>query len=138
MRKTVAVDIDGVLADYSMGWKDDTFIGEPIPGAVEFTHELAKFADVLIFTTRCCEEVRGKYRSVSLARKFIQEWLDKHGFKYHEIWVGQGKPIAAAYIDDRAVPCRPQDDATQAELVYKTASNTAALLCGEALMKDST
>lgn len=32
-KKTVAVDLDGVLADYSTGWQGIEHIGDPIPGA---------------------------------------------------------------------------------------------------------
>lgn len=105
MRKTVAVDLDGVLADYSKGWQGLDTIGEPRPGAVEFTEELSREYDVLIFTTRCCEDMAGRkgYKAPKL-REIVQEWLDKYGFEYADIYIGQGKPIASAYVDDRAVP----------------------------------
>lgn len=109
MKKTVCVDVDGVLADYSAGWQGLDHIGDPIPGAVEFTKELAEFADIVIYTTRCCEDLNGRNGlKAPMLRKLIQEWLDKHGFTYHDIYVGQGKPICAAFIDDRAINCRPQ------------------------------
>ena len=109
MRPTIALDVDGVLADYRDGWKGIDHIGDPIPGAVEFTRRLAETADILIYTTRCCEEIQGRNGAKAhLLRKIVQEWLDKHGFVYHEIWTGQGKPIFSAVIDDRAVTCRPQ------------------------------
>ena len=108
MKKTVCVDLDGVLADYRDGWQGLENIGVPIKGAVAFTRELAKFAEVVIYTTRCCENL-GRGRTIAELRGLVQAWLDKHGFHYQDIYVGQGKPIAEAYIDDRAVSCRPQD-----------------------------
>jgi hypothetical protein len=105
-RKTVAVDLDGVLADFSKGWQGVDVIGDPIPGAVEFTRRLSVFADVLIWTTRCNPEI-GRGEGVQLLRNRVRDWLDKHGFFYADIWTGVGKPIAAAFIDDRAVTCRP-------------------------------
>lgn len=128
MRKTVCVDVDAVLADYSQGWRGIDHIGEPIPGAVEFTRQLAEFADVVIYTTRCCEEIdRGGLKAPMLV-KVVKDWLDKHGFAYHHIWSGQGKPIFAALIDDRAVPCTPQEDGP--ETAYGRALGWAKRLCG--------
>jgi len=106
MRKTVCVDVDGVLAQYD-GWKGVDHIGDPIPGAVEFTRSLAKHADILIYTTRCCEEINRPEKSHLLVNR-VRDWLDRHGFAYHAIWDGQGKPICAAIVDDRAVSLRPQ------------------------------
>ena len=40
----------------------------------------------------------------------VIEWLEKHGFPYTDVYIGQGKPRAAAFIDDRAVHCNPQKD----------------------------
>lgn len=108
MRKVVCVDLDGTLADYTGGWRGLNQIGDPLPGAVEFTKQLAEFADIVIFTCRCGEETAGK-RAPHLAANIVRDWLDKHGFVYHDIFVGQGKPIASAYVDDRAVYCDPSN-----------------------------
>lgn len=108
MRKTVCVDLDGVLADYSQGWQGVDHIGEPIPGAREFLQALSAMADVVIFTTRCNPEVN-KPESVNLLKRRIEEWLHKHGMPYDDIYTGIGKPIAAAYVDDRAIECLPQN-----------------------------
>lgn len=109
MRKSVCVDLDGVLADYSDGWQGVGVIGDPIPGAVEFTKQLAELFDVVIFTCRCNPEMDRPTVPHLLARR-VAEWLDIHGFTYHHIYVGVGKPVASAYIDDRAVVCQPQID----------------------------
>lgn len=107
-RKTVAVDVDGVLAKYD-GWKGVDHIGDPLPGAVEFTRALSEICDVLVYTTRCCEEINKPEKAHLLVNR-VRAWLDRHGFAYAEIWSGQGKPIAVAYIDDRGISCRPQED----------------------------
>lgn len=119
MKRTVCVDLDGVLADYSQGFQGIEMIGEPIPGAVQFTKELAEFASILVYTTRCSERVEGgslgtvpdggEQRSAKELQDIVKAWLDKHGFVYDDVWIGQGKPIASAYIDDRAVECVPRD-----------------------------
>ena len=107
MKKTVCVDLDGVLADFSGGWQGIDVIGDPIPGAVEFVKPLSELADVLIFTTRCSVDIQKL--APHLLRRPVQEWLDRNGFVYADIWTGRGKPIASAYIDDRAVHCAPQE-----------------------------
>ncbi len=108
MKKTVCVDLDGVLADYSKGWQGVDKIGDPIPGAVEFTKNLREFARVVIYTTRCKGKMFDRNERPEFLAGIVKAWLDRNGFAYDEIDVGQGKPIAAAYIDDRAVVCRPQ------------------------------
>jgi len=104
MRRTVAVDLDGVLAEYD-SWQGVEHFGEPIPGAKEFLAALGEFADVLIYTCRCNKELMREGSCLSANR--IRRWLDKHNMTYHAIYTGVGKPVAAAYVDDRAVVCRP-------------------------------
>ena len=106
MKKDVLVDVDGVLAQYD-GWKGVEHIGEPIFGAVEFTHLLGKQFNVVIFTTRCCADINKPEVPELLANR-VRGWLDRHGFHYDHIWTGQGKPIGVAIIDDRAIRCEPQ------------------------------
>ena len=107
MKKTVCVDVDGVLARYD-GWKGVDHFGEPIHGAKEFLEKLSAMCDVVIYTTRCCEEIN-KPEKAWLLKNRVRDWLDKHGLKYSDIFIGQGKPIASAYVDDRAISCRPQE-----------------------------
>ena len=94
--KTVCVDLDGVLAQYD-GWKGHEHIGEPISGAVRFTRALGDFCHVTIHTSR--SELH-----------FVETWLKKHAFHFSSIWQAPGKPMAVAYVDDRAVLCRPEKD----------------------------
>lgn len=110
-RPVVALDLDGVLCPYD-GWKGLDHFNDPFPGAVEFTRELAQQADILIFTSRCCAELRKPMTANFVANTIVREWLNKHGFVYHDIWIGEGKPAADWYIDDRALPCRPAEDPT--------------------------
>jgi hypothetical protein len=129
MKKNVCVDLDGVLADYSKGWQGVEVIGDPIPGAVEFTKSLSEFADVVVFTTRCNPEVN-KPEAAHLLVNRVREWLDKHGFRYADIYCGTGKPIASAYIDDRAITCRPQEGPKEdVPFTFWTAEIHAKRLC---------
>jgi hypothetical protein len=105
-RPTVCVDLDGTLADYSQGWQGVDTIGDPLPGAQAFVAQLRRSYEVVIFTTRCNPEVN-KPEAVHLLRNRVAAWLDRHGFEYDDIYTGTGKPIAGAYIDDRAIRCNP-------------------------------
>lgn len=110
MQKSIAVDLDGVLARYD-GWRGVDHIGEPLPGAAEFLRRLkAMGARVVIYTTRTNADpaVSERRESVEMLTQRVRLWLDAHGLPYDEIYVGQGKPLASAYVDDRAVPCLPQ------------------------------
>jgi len=130
MQKTVCVDLDGVLAQYD-GWKGVEHIGDPIPGAVKFTKRLQEMARVVIFTTRTNADpkISERSESVEMLTQRVKLWLDAHGFAYDEIYVGQGKPLASAYVDDRAVECCPQMVAPKHE--YEAAIQTVRVLVGE-------
>jgi hypothetical protein len=114
--KTVAVDLDGVLATYD-GWSET--IGEPIEGAQEFVRNLQEFATVVIWTTRANSDA---------GRKSVVRWLDEHGFNENGACVvadgAGGKFLSSAWIDDRAVSCRPQKDA----IAYEHAVSSAKQL----------
>ncbi len=99
-RPVVCVDLDGVLATYD-GWRGKGTIGEPVDGAIEFSRSLAEYADMLVYSSRV-EKVADA--------KVIRKWLDEHGIEYADVFAGKGKPVAHAYVDDRAVVCEPQKD----------------------------
>src|SRR5258706_657954 len=106
----VCLDLDGVLAKYDK-WRGVDHIGDPIPGALEFTKQLAKIAEIVIFTSRCAQDVlEGSRITPGQLRVRVIEWLEKHKFPYDDVYTGQGKPRAAAFIDDRAIMCSPQND----------------------------
>jgi len=129
MKRTVCVDLDGVLAHYD-GWKGIEHIGAPIEGALLFMQQLAHTYRVVVLTTRCKEYLNSSTspagttdpdrRPADQLAAIVRRWLDEHGFPYDEIYVGQGKPFAIAYIDDRAVACAPQDS-DDADFWFKTA-----------------
>ena len=108
--KSICIDLDGVLAKYD-GWKGLEHFGDPLPGAIEFTKKMVKTYRVIIFSSRTHEE---KDRDLGEAVKLVGAWLDRHGFAYDEIYTGAGKPFASAYVDDRGVSCRPQENGAKA------------------------
>jgi len=94
-KKTVAVDLDGVLAKYT-GFKGSKIIEDPAPTAKKLLQELSKEYIVAVYTSRQTE--------VAVA------WLERYNLlnyidavNYCQIERRAGKPVAVAYIDDRAV-----------------------------------
>lgn len=106
-KKTIAIDLDGVLAEYD-GWKGIEHIGKPIPGAKELIERLLKYGDTIIInTTRTSPEDNKGYTSEQLVEN-VKGWLQENGFPENvEIWSGEGKPGADIYIDDRALKHEP-------------------------------
>lgn len=124
----VCVDFDGVLAKYEK-WRGPDHIGAPVAGALEFARELDKIADIIIFTSRCSTDTGGEAARSGLSpgamRVRVIDWLEKHKFPFADVYIGQGKPRASAFIDDRAVHCSPQADPDAFE---KAIGSTRALL----------
>ena len=93
--RTIAVDFDGVIADYD-GWKGAGVLGPPRRDVLEALRGLhAEGWKIIIHTTRGETEISG--------------YLVEHGIPHHEInrnsdYRTQGtKPVADVYWDDRAL-----------------------------------
>ncbi len=93
-RRTIAVDFDGVIADYD-GYKGPGVLGAPRTDVIEAMRTLAAEGwKIVIFTTRGETE--------------ISSYLAKHGIPHDEInrnsdYKTQGnKVVADVYWDDRA------------------------------------
>lgn len=88
--KTIAIDFDGVLHEYSKGWNGGK-IERPEPGAKEALITLCKKYDVVILTARTDLEPVAKWMTAQ-----FPEVID-------QITITNVKPAAAIYIDDRAL-----------------------------------
>lgn len=108
-RHTVCVDLDKVLAKYD-GWKSLEHIGDPIPGAREFLTELANSYRVVIHTARFSNERVRNEGDIQRVKNIIEVWLRENNLDFDEVFTGTGKPLASAFVDDRAVNCQPEDD----------------------------
>ncbi len=122
-KKMVSVDIDGTLAHYD-GWKGVDKIGSPIPGAREFMEQLHKFARIQIYTARTNTK-RNKGHTEEELVGYVKAWLDESGMPYDEVYVGEGKPASSAFVDDRGVSCRPEENRD----AYMAALRDAMDLC---------
>ena len=116
--KTVCLDFDGVLAYYTE-WKGEDVIGEPVLGGfrlAELLHDAG--IDLVVHTCR----LNGDFPDVDYDTQYrkIREWLDTHGLTYVRLaGIGEGKPFAHCYVDDRGVHF-PPNCIHCAEAVYST------------------
>lgn len=106
-QKTICVDFDGVISDYSQGFQGADVFGPPIQGAAESIAALREQGwKVIIHTTR--KETHG-----------LRSYLRRNGIWFDEINrnnsqpkdTNQGKPMADVYLDDRAVRFTSWDQA---------------------------
>lgn len=102
MRKTIAVDFDGVIHSYHKGWHDGTIYGHCKEGAVECLTELAIDFEIIIYSTRCFDRVvNGKLQKNQVEE--IKQKLDEWGVPYDGIADKHNpKPLCVLFIDDNA------------------------------------
>ena len=92
--KTVCLDFDGVLHQYSSGWQGPGVIADPpVKGAVEFVRSLLdQDFTVAVYSSR------SRHKS---GRRNMRQWMLEHGFPVDLISFPEEKPPAILYIDDR-------------------------------------
>lgn len=116
-KKTIAIDFDGVLADYSKGYQGKDVFGAPIPGADNATKVLKENGwRIIIYTTRPNTEA-------------LRHWLKENNISYDFINENPDQPeeskgcklIADIYLDDRSLCFRGEWRWMIAEIAnYKT------------------
>lgn len=118
--KTVAIDFDGVIHRYSKGWQDGSTYDTPMPDARASIELLMKSGYcVVIFSTRDPIQIQAWFETHM--PEFRTEIMQPH----ERFWNSQGiigvtrhKPVAFAYIDDRAIHFNTWQMAL-AELVWR-------------------
>lgn len=100
--RTVCIDLDGVLAEYTK-WQGSDHFGDVIPAGVELCRMLKEAGcTVIIFT--CRMNAQGVNSDFIAIRKAISNWLHLNNIEFDHIALHvEGKPFANAYVDDRAV-----------------------------------
>lgn len=89
VKKTVAVDFDGVIHLYSKNYHDGTIYDPPVPGSLAGLSYIERLGfQIVIFTARP-------------NRREIRHWLKKNGFPPYK--VTNRKPPAILYIDDKGM-----------------------------------
>jgi hypothetical protein len=101
MKPSVCVDLDGVLAQRS---GVVATIGDPYPDAQLFLRAIKVDFYIIIHTARAVDEGN---------LKDVRDWLQKFEMPYDSIWTQSGKPLAIAYVDNRAVVCKGDEGATE-------------------------
>ena len=91
-RPRLAVDFDGVIHRYRLGFQDGSIYDVPVVGAKRTLERLHKDWWLYIYTTRARSRA---------GQRAVGAWLRKHRIPFDEV-VGD-KPVAFAYIDDRAI-----------------------------------
>lgn len=99
-KPTICLDFDGVLNNYHGFDRHD--LGEIRPGAEEFLKKLSRNYNVIIFSVRPFPK--------------IVKWLKKHNLDEYVWDVTSRKPVALAYIDDRALRFEGNYEETLKEL----------------------
>lgn len=96
-RKTLAVDFDGVIADYSKGYQGPDVFGSPIEGAAEFLQKLHDEGwRIIIWTAR--EEI-GLLKKYLDANKIPYDFVNENpdqSTTAKKVW-------ADVYLDDRGL-----------------------------------
>lgn len=104
-KRTICIDFDGVIHDYSSGWQGEDVFGQMIPNADTGTSVLKqKGWTVIIFTTRKKTDE-------------LEKWLKEHNITYDYINENPGQPdgtsgkiMADVYLDDRGICFRGRWD----------------------------
>lgn len=103
-KQTIAIDFDGVLADYSEGYQGKDVFGSMVPGADNATKVLKENGwIIIIYTTRPATEA-------------LKKWLDDNKITYDYINENPDQPeeskgcklMADVYLDDRSLQFRGQ------------------------------
>jgi len=90
----ICVDFDDTISVRAFG---TVF---PAEGVIEALQRLrANGYKVIVHSARAWEEFPDRAKRIDDMRHLLDEW----GVPYNEIWVGAGKPVAKAYIDDKAI-----------------------------------
>jgi adenylylsulfate kinase len=94
-RRTIAVDFDGVIADYG-GWIGDRDLGAPRRDVIAALHQLRNEGwKIVVHTTRSANAIRGYLIEADVPFDEINSNTD--------YVTGGYKPVATVYWDDRAI-----------------------------------
>lgn len=100
-KKTICIDFDGVIHDYSKGWQGDDVFGSMIPNADLGTKALKKQGfTIIIFTTRPKTDALVKWLKDN---KIVYDYINENPSQPKK---SSGKLIADVYLDDRGITFR--------------------------------
>ena len=97
----VAIDFDGVIHSFELGFHDGTIYGTPIPGSIDAIKRIAKKYKIVIYTAKAKKDrplINGK-----TGIELVWEWLKKYNINSYIQDVTAEKPRCVCYIDDKAI-----------------------------------
>lgn len=98
-KQTIAIDFDGTICDWAF-----PHCGAPKAGVKEAIDKLKDKYEIVISSCRTCAYFKDHPDTPTIVQSMI-DYLKEHQIYYDRIDMGnEGKVLAIAYIDDRAVP----------------------------------
>lgn len=101
LNNTLCIDFDGVIHDHNLGFHDGTIYGDPIKGSLESLKKLSNKYKIIIFT--CKANPNRPLIDGKTGAELVWEWLEKYNVSQYVSKVTAIKPVASAYIDDKAI-----------------------------------
>ena len=98
---TIAIDFDGVIHSFELGFHDGTIYGTPIEGSIEAIKKIAKKYTIIIYTAKAKKDrplIGGK-----TGTELVWEWLREYKLDSYVKDVTAEKPRCICYIDDKAI-----------------------------------
>jgi hypothetical protein len=98
---TIAIDFDGVIHSFELGFHDGTIYGTPIEGSIEAIKKIAQRYIIVIYTAKAKQDrplINGK-----TGTELIWEWLKKYELDLYIKDITAEKPRCICYIDDKAI-----------------------------------
>lgn len=99
--RTIAIDFDGVIHSFELGFHDGTIYGTPIEGSIDAIKQLAQHYNLVIYTAKAKKDrplVNGR-----TGIELVWEWLEKYEIASYVKEVTAEKPRCICYIDDKAI-----------------------------------
>ena len=98
---TIAIDFDGVIHSFELGFHDGTIYGTPIEGSIESIKKIAEKYTIVIYTAKAKKD-RPLINGMT-GIELVWEWLHKYDLAKYVKDVTAEKPRCICYIDDKAV-----------------------------------
>jgi hypothetical protein len=98
---TIAIDFDGVIHSFQLGFHDGTIYGTPIEGSIEAIKKISQKYNIVIYTAKAKKDrplINGK-----TGIELVWEWLKKYNLDQFIKDVTAEKPRCICYIDDKAI-----------------------------------
>jgi len=99
--KTIAIDFDGVIHSFELGFHDGTIYGTPIEGSIESIKKIAEKYTIVIYTAKAKKD-RPLVNGMT-GTELVWEWLHKYDLAKYIKDVTAEKPRCICYIDDKAI-----------------------------------